>query len=265
MTRGGGGFTQADRDVINKILDSNKKMETEITSLKTSLKTAHQVISTQNKTINYLHTQVNLANYRNDSNNQYGRKESIKLAGTEGLGNDAEKIIADIAREIENATRLAAENDSSKTPVHINLNIENDIQRCHFLGTAKKRVICKFKSYKQRMKFLRNKRIINGAKEGKYKNVFIMEDMTPLRARLVWYIKDKLAGKFCSVHTMNGTIRMKKNENDTDWLHVNNPDDLFRHLDNEADFDLKEFNKGLHDFQILSQTALPSIEDFFVG
>ena len=59
-----------------------------------------------------------------------------------------------------------------------------------------------------------------------------------------------------------GLSGWKKNETDTNWLRVNNPDDLFKHLDNESDFDLEEFNEGLHDFQILSQIALPSIDDF---
>ena len=271
MTRGnsGGGFTQADRDSINKVLQKMDDMKISMESLKekygevwSSLKKANQVISNQNKTINHLYSQINIANYRNDAQEQYGRLESLKVLGTDELGNDAEKIINEIAKEIESSTRLSAERDHTKTAVHINLNPNSDIQRCHFLGKQRKKVICKFRSYKQRMLFIRNKKIINGAVEGKFKNVFITEDLTALRARLVWFIKNKLSHKFCNVHTMNGTIRMKKSERDNNWIHVNNPDDLFEHLD-EEDFDLKLFNEGLHSFQILPQKSTTSFLDVF--
>ena len=266
MTRSSGGFTQEDRDVINKLLTKLTKVETKltkventVTSLKGSLREANQVISDQTKTINYLCSQINVANYRSDSNNQYGRREIMRVRGiTPELGNDPEKIVADIAQEIENATRLAAAG-TDKVAVNINLDREKDIQRCHFLGKTTTKLVCKFQSYKQRMKFIRNKKIINSATTGKYKDVFIGEDLTPLRARLVWYIHHKFSHKFCNIHTMNGTIRMKKDANDREWISVNNPDDLFKVLDNENDFDLEFFNKGLHTFKILPQKPLSPI------
>ena len=109
------------------------------------------------------------------------------------------------------------------------------------------------------MKFLRNKKFINQQKEGKFKDIFIAEDLTPLRARILWYINQNYSHKFCNIHTMNGMIRMKKNENDAKWLNINNPDDLFKHLtkEEEESFDLKAFNKGLHRFKILPQNPIP--------
>ena len=267
MTRGNGGFTQADRDVQTQLLSKItgleakiSKMDSAIGSMKTCLKTALQVIKTQNKTINTLHTNINITNYRIDSGNQYNRRESFDVIGTQGLGNDAEKIIEDIAKEIENSTKEAADNDVTKTPVHINLNIENDIQRCHFMGANNKKIICKLRSYKQRMKFMRNKKVINSKKTGKYKDVFIVEDLTPMRSRLVWFIKKEFGHKFCNVHTMNGTIRLKKSETDREWIHVNNPDDLFKHLDSQDEFNLERFNEGLHTFKILGQNILPNTD-----
>ena len=267
MTRGGGGFTQQDRDDLKNLLKTTSSTETTVkslkdavTSLQTSLKKANQVINTQSKYINDLHLEINKANYRSDSINQYIMREHckvhIKKDSTE-LGDDAENILKEIANEIERVT----ENDSDKATVHIDLDCEKDIQRCHFIGNSKKKIVCKFVSYKKRMKFMKNKRIINSAKTGKFKDVFIGEHLTPMRGRLVWYMHDKLSHKFHNIHTLNGTIRFKKDPSDRDWISVNNPDDLFKHLDQEDEFDLKLFNEGLHTFKILSQNPVPALLD----
>ena len=117
------GFTDEDRENIQTLLAKMTGMEKSMNSMKADLKKtcddlkdARQVIVKQTKTINYLHTRVNVANYNTDATNQYGRRECFDVLGTEGLGNDAEKIIQDIAKEIEDKSREAAENDSTKTP-----------------------------------------------------------------------------------------------------------------------------------------------------
>ena len=93
---------------------------------------------------------------------------------------------------------------------------------------------------------------------------FICEDLTPMRSRLVWFIKNNHSDKFCNVHTMNGVIRMKKKGTDAEtadsnWLSVSNVDDFYKLLDREEDFDIVEFNKGLHGFKILPQLAINPI------
>ena len=35
------------------------------------------------------------------------------------------------------------------------------------------------------------------------------------------------------------------------WISIANPDDLFPHLDEDDEFDIKDFNDGLHGMQIL--------------
>ena len=103
MTRGGGGFTQQDRDDLKNLLETTSSTETTVkslkdavTSLQTSLKKANQVINTQSKYINDLHLEINKANYRSDSINQYIMREHckvhIKKDSTE-LGDDAENIL----------------------------------------------------------------------------------------------------------------------------------------------------------------------------
>ena len=260
MTR----FSQEDRDRITKLLDtatsnekSLKELKETIEALQGNLKKANEVINQQTRYINNLHTKINTSNYFNDATNQYPRREHVKVhikVATPELGDDPEKIMEEIAKEIERSTQ----SDTNKETVHINLDCDKDIQRCHFLGDSKKKIVCRFTSYKQRMKFMRNKKIINSATSGKFKEVFIGEDLTPMRGRLVWYMHTKLSDKFKNIHTLNGTIRCKKDVNDRNWITINNPDDLFKHIDEESEFDLNLFNEGLHCFKILSQNPLTS-------
>ena len=112
------------------------------------------------------------------------------------------------------------------------------------------------------MKILLNKKVINGARAGKYKDVFIAEDLTPMRSRLVWYMKKKCTTKFTKLHTRDGTIRFKKEGKDEDsdpWLSITSPDELFQHLDEGDIFDMELFNKDLYGFQLLPDIPYPDI------
>ena len=73
--------------------------------------------------------------------------------------------------------------------------------------------------------------------------MFITEDLTPLRNKLLNYVKSKRDGKFVLCHKMNGKIKMKKsakkagkplvengkNEGTGNWLTITSPDDLLKH------------------------------------
>ena len=94
------------------------------------------------------------------------------MVGVDGLdpavhGEDAEKIMFDIVEEIE-----AKAKDKDGESIKVDLTTDH-IQRCHFLGEKKKKLVCKFIPYRIRMIILLNKRVINGATQGKFKNVFI--------------------------------------------------------------------------------------------
>ena len=82
----------------------------------------------------------------------------------------------------------------------------------------------------------------------KFKNAFITEDLTPLRSKLLNYVKNDCKGKFVLCHTYNGRIRMKKSalkqgvltdgsedEGTGNWIVILSPEDLFR-LDINVDF-----------------------------
>ena len=221
---------------------------------------AIQIIDTQAKHICFLNSQINVSNYRTDAQQQYNRMESLRAINLNPAvnGNDAVKIMMDIAKEIE-----AKATDDSGNKVTVGLT-EDHIQRCHFLGDKKNKLICKFIPYKMRMKILLNKKVINGAKTSKFKDVFICEDLTPMRNRLVWYIKQKCKTKFTKLHTRNGVIRVKKegHESDSDpWLRISNPDELFPHLDPDDVFDIELFNKDLHGFKLLPDIPEPNFLD----
>ena len=211
----------------------------------------------QHKQINDLRAQQNLLNYRTDKQEQYGRRESAKVINVDAtLGDDAEKIIFDICQEIERKSP-----DDEKVCIDLQ---PRDLHRCHFMGEgSKRRIICKFTpaAYKKKMLLMRNKKLVNQARTGKFKSIFIAEDLTPTRSRLVWYIKTHLGEKYHKVHTRNGVIKMKQktdNTNNGKWISVDNPDDL--HTLVGDDFDVVLFNKGLHSYQVLLDLPPPELD-----
>ena len=260
MARGGGGFTDGDRKKLDAVFSKVNTMSNSIGTFQTVLKKAVEIIDQQAKHICFLNKEINLSNYRIDAQQQYGRKESMKAYNLkpEVHGENAVKIMMEIAEEIESK---ATDKDGNKVKIDLS---EDHIQRCHFLGENKNKLICKFIPYKMRMKILLNKRVINGATKGKYKDVFIAEDLTPMRSRLVWFMKNRCRTKFTKLHTRDGVIRAKKEGRDSDndpWLLVRNPDDLFKYLDEGDVFDIKEFNAGLHGFKVLPDIPDTNVYD----
>ena len=252
------GFSEEDRkklDTVLSIANSNAVGQSTIINV---LKKVVEVVDQQAKHICFLNSMLNKANYHGDAQQQYNRKESFKALNLDPKihGSDPVKIVMDIAREIESK---AVDKDGNS--IKINLK-EDDIQRCHFLGEKKKKLICKFIPYRMKMKIILNKRHINGAKTGKYKDVFITEDLTPMRSRLVWTMKNKCTTKFTKIHTREGKIRFKKEGEDADtdpWKSITNPDELFAHLDDDDEFDMEFFNKDLHGLKILPDIPNPNI------
>ena len=227
------GFSDEDRRKLDSVLEKVIATDSSVGIFKSVLKSVVEVIDQQAKHICFLNKELNRTNYRVDTQQQYGRRESMKAYNLDPAihGNDPVKIIMDMAREIESKAK-----DKDGNSIKIDLH-EDDIQRCHFLGNNKKKLICKFIPYRMRMKILLNKKVINGARAGKYKDVFIAEDLTPMRSRLVWYMKKKCTTKFTKLHTRDGTIRFKK-EGKVPWLSITNPDELFQHLDEGNIFDI---------------------------
>ena len=86
-----------------------------------------------------------------------------------------------------------------------------------------------------------------------YLGVFIAEDLTQLRAKLVKYVKNECNGDFVCCHAMNGRIcrkrsavkakiELKPGERDLGvekWLYASSPDNLFWH---NIDIDFAKLN-----------------------
>ena len=65
-----------------------------------------------------------------------------------------------------------------------------------------------FISYKKQNELLHAKKNLKGSKN--YPKAFLTEDLTPLRSKLLNYVKYECNDKFVLCHSMNGRIRMKK-------------------------------------------------------
>ena len=72
----------------------------------------------------------------------------------------------------------------------------------------------------------------------KFSCIYVAEDLTSLRAKLLRYVKGKCNNQFEQIHTKNGSILMKTSA-ETDelqpierkdiWIKIDSPDDLYRY------------------------------------
>ena len=210
---------------------SPSHLKEEIQYLKVELETSNSALSNLQSENLQLKQALNLTNFKLDSLEQYGRRENLRLHNileVPGNKDDGETEIIKVAKEL-------------------NVKLESkDIQRAHRLGKKKpsaekpRPIIVRFTSYKKRNEIIHAKR--NLKKSEAYKNSFISEDLTPLRAKLLNYCKNECDKKFVLCHTINGKIRFKKSAvkeglpldedgKDTgtgDWITVTSPDDLFK-------------------------------------
>ena len=223
-------FNESDRRQLQQIYTTVTLLKDELKNLKTELAESKATINAVKAENSQLKQALNLTNYKLDSLEQYGRRENIQIHNIpETLSNkdDGEEKVLKIANEL-------------------NIDLTNaDIQRAHRLGTKKRNgkprpIIIRFQSFKKRNEFLFRKSGLKSNNEFKY--VFIAEDLTPIRAKLLRYLKNECDNDFVQIHTINGKIRFKKSavkeglpldENGKDpgtgnWLTVTSPDDLFK-------------------------------------
>ena len=231
-------FSEEDRQELHEINDTIKLIVHEIKNLKEELQISNYKVKHLEAENEKLKKSVNLTLFKLDALEQYGRRENLRIYGlpeSNSTNDDGEEAVLKIAKVL-----------------NIDLN-SNDIQRAHRMGrpSSKPRpVIARFLSYKKRnqMLFAKSKLKINP----EFTNAFITEDLTPLRHKLLKYVKYECDDKFVLCHTINGNIKMKKsakkaglitgNEKDQGtgaWITVTSPDDLFR---NDVDIDFDKLN-----------------------
>jgi len=222
-------FTENDRLKLIEINTTVKTMLMEVNCLKNELQKSKEEIKTIKIENERLKQALNLNIINLDALEQYNRRENIRIHGVSEESNvdDGEKVISNVAKAL-------------------NIELEDrDIQRAHRLGKRKsinakpRPVIVRFASYKKRNEFLYSKSKLKDTDD--YGASFITEDLTPLRAKLLHYLKTECQDQYVMVHTLNGNIRMKKSakkigqyfegkdEGTGKWLYVKSVDDLFKH------------------------------------
>jgi len=103
---------------------------------------------------------------------------------------------------------------------------DNEIQSVHRLGQKRGNnekpppIIARFVSYKKRNEFLTNKRDLKNI-EGR-EHVFVCEDLTPLRYKLLKYMQKSCSDTLISCYTRHGNIKakLKTSENGSPSFHL---------------------------------------------
>ena len=115
--------------------------------------------------------------YYNESNEQYSRRESVRIHGVPYTENESVDTVEQKARKVLNDAGVTLD--------------DRDISILHRAGKAKngtKPILVKFVTRMKRNEVMSKKKNLKG-KDG-YKNIFITDDLTPLRMRLLGYIKN---------------------------------------------------------------------------
>ena len=170
--------------------------------MKTTVNSAVNEIHGLVKNINALHASVNISSYQRDELEQYGRKESFRAVDV-----PEEPIKYDEEGEIIETEDCAAVAMEAAELLGITLK-RKDIQRAHRVGRRRvpqvnkrtglletpkpRQIIIKLKDYGKRTDIVLNKKNLKTNAKNKcqkFEEAFIVEDLTPLRSKLLWYTK----------------------------------------------------------------------------
>lgn len=191
------------------------------------------VAEINNNRITKLEKQMRLLRFGQDKMEQYSRKDNIKIFNLSESrnGHGGEDTLQEVVK-------LCTDK--------INIDIkESDIAACHRIGIQKqgrdikpRPIIVKFVTRYPRERVLMNTRKL---KETDQKHVFIAEDITMLRSKMLHLCKNTPGVKFAV--TRKGVIRCRMN--DDSLIMVESPDDLFKIGINNINWE----ELGLHDFE----------------
>ena len=254
---------------VSALEDENRSMRDENRSMRSALKAALGAIDTLYAQTNSQRCSINTSNYERDAIEQYGRLESFRVIDAEEKPLQYDKngnIIDD-----EDCTQLAID---AAAVVDVDL-AKVDIQRAHRIGRRKKpfvnqqgqmvtpkarQVIVKLKDYSKRLDIVKKKKSFRqNDKRANLKNAFIVEDLTPLRSKLLWYAKHQCNGKFINCHTKNGKILAQTSQSKpNEWISLSNPDEFPAH---GIKLDLELINNGLRKMKILDTQEFVPLAD----
>lgn len=158
--------------------------------------------------------------YEGDRQQQYSRRESVRITG---IKQDSKEAPEQLEQKV---LRVMADAGVTVVPA--------DISAVHRAGKARsgpKAILVRFVSRRKRTELLKKKKCLKEKSE--YKDVFINDDLTPLRARLLGYVKSLDGIK--SAWTIDGRIFCQPEyptglepERRPKPIVVESPDDLHR-------------------------------------
>ena len=187
--------------IVNGVIQGlNKKLE-KLEQNNTDLQNENIKIKKENSE---LQKRVKTLELAVDAGEQYSRRNCLRISGKkEVTGENTDDIVLDIAEALG-----------------VNIDV-SDIDRSHRLGkpgtTAEPRtkprdIIVKFVSYRQRNMFYRAR---TSMKDRGYKGVFINEDLTKSRSKLLYEARLRVkSGQLKSAWSSDGTILIKSTNDD---------------------------------------------------
>ena len=181
-------FNEDDKKQLHEINDLIKTLVQEVKTLKEDLKVSNLKVKNLEIENARLKKATNLTLFKLDALDQYSPRENLRIYGvpeTNNNNDDGEDVVLRIAKFLQI--------DLQGMYIYI--------QRAHRLGKKtnnKERklrpVIARFVSFKKRNEILSAKCKLKNSAE--FQNVFISEDLTPLRFKLLHYVKTENNNKF---------------------------------------------------------------------
>ena len=184
------------RNRISNLESSHSVLKKKNDALMALLKASNAEQDALRKETNFLRAKMNCTNYHCDALDQYGRKENTDLIDVEEKEDETEEDVMNAV--VDRANFVLSQSEKYKD-VKVSA---SDIQRVHRVGKPstnnegqrkKRKIICRFKSYKLRQKIIFSKKHLK--KHSEFKDSFFTENLTPFRSKLLCYLKHKCDGK----------------------------------------------------------------------
>lgn len=220
------------REEVNAIATHNEKQSDRLEAVENDMRALRDEVKAINQVKENAPRHLLVLKYELDRQEQYTRKDSIRIVG---LSEDENETDAELRTKIVTLAATAGLDEMTA----------GDISVTHRLGARKpgstRPVICKFTKRKLKHDLLKCKKHLK--KEVGYRNVYISEDLTSIRAKMFKMIRQN--EKVKSAHTRDGKIICMLKDGDRERIvTIDTPDDLFKLGYNQVDLD----KLGLKDF-----------------
>ena len=189
------------------------------------------VLKTVTEQIEPTKSLVRLNYYKGDRNEQYTRRETVKVCGMAESAQESQELLGTKLVSLFNDIGVAVD--------------RQDISVFHRNGPAKpgkpRPILCRFVSRQKRDEVLANKKKLKDIPA--LKSISIFEDLTPLRSRLLGLVKSMENVDYA--YTVNGKIvaclkqagSAAKDKANQKKVYIESPDDLFKLGVKEIPFD----------------------------